>query len=245
MNDGMIQYHINTEWRKHVINYYAIKKKKEKAKESYNESLYCNNNAVYSTALKIWIEFLVDEEKYVFYNSIVDMSINDSINSYALLMKYIDLDLSLRMPLLRDVVISYLKPFKKTQGRLNKNHTIEASDIAIEKEDLLVVHNKLLAYRDQVFAHYDLSIRSPRSSSIGISLRGQGYYWEDYAKIIPQIGELLAYVKGLIIAYKEKHKLDNHNEYFNKYVEIDNPTTELSPKYLNELHLNSLRDISV
>lgn len=142
----------------------------------YSTCDYCNGEKNWSEALDLWIEYMKKEEEYSFYRHFTSQSLEDARNSFSLLVELKSVDNRLRMPLLRDAVTSYARPFKNSHGRLGIR--LNASEMGCpHPKDM---HDRILGLRDQVFAHCDISVKKPRVTVIGISLRGAGFYWEDY-----------------------------------------------------------------
>lgn len=64
-----------------------------------------------------------------------------------------------RYCVLRDLIVTYARPFSANRGRLFKQHRLESDVVPIEMQAL---HAELVALRDQVFAHTDHDARDPR-----------------------------------------------------------------------------------
>ena len=63
-----------------------------------------------------------------------------------------------KLALIRDVIISYARPFSKNRGRITEEHRLKDSFVPMEHKAL---HDDLLRFRDQVFAHTDIKAHDP------------------------------------------------------------------------------------
>ena len=90
--------------------------------------------------------------------------------------------LDVRYCLLRDLVVSYARPFSSNRGRVFKRHRLEKGEVV--PIAMRPLHAELLALRDQAFAHTDHDFRNPqiarwpRSSggaTYGMSFRNPAY----------------------------------------------------------------------
>ena len=93
------------------------------------------------------------------------------------------------MPLMRDAIISYAALFCKSKGRVFTKRHLESKNFV--PDSLLETHKKICTDRDLIFAHCDLGARDPKVSKVGIALRGQGFYWDDYSALLPQFKDLI------------------------------------------------------
>lgn len=59
----------------------------------------------------------------------------------------------LAYPLFRDVIIAYIRPFKKSKGRYKPHHKIQGDKYV--PSHMQALHKELETYRDSVFAHTD------------------------------------------------------------------------------------------
>lgn len=69
-------------------------------------------------------------------------------------------DKYLKSALLRDAVISYAKPFSSNRFR-DQSKGLRISDNHVPKE-LTDAHNEILALRDELIAHTDMTVQKPR-----------------------------------------------------------------------------------
>ena len=242
MQSSFSQYEINSEWRRHAINYFIRRKSLDKSqRDRYSEGIYCDNDVEYEAALIKWISFLKDEERYIFYNTIIDLSFGQSKRTLEILDKYKGNFNELQMPLLRDVVINYVMPFHKSQGRLGVSYRI---DLKISNPLLEGIHDKLVSDRDQIFAHADLGIRSPRASALGIKVAGLSNMWNEYHTILPKIGDLIDCWNETLNDYKIVEKLSDFYKYFSKHNQTYG-IEEKSPEKLNKMYELEINKIVV
>lgn len=238
MDDNLKQYHINSSWRKHVLKFIeSTKAVSSRSSHNANKGAfttleYCNGDVEYARALDLWLEFMEEEERYSFYQHFATVSIGEAQRSLGLLMARKDSDPDIRMPLLRDMFTSYSRPFKYSHGRLTKKYRLtEAIGIPVPEE----VHKKILSDRDQLYAHCDLSVKAPRVSKLGISLRGAGYYWSDYESLLPSIVILFDNAMSLIRQYIKKENMDDTAAFFKRF-EDSKSLTANEPELLNKIY---------
>lgn len=62
------------------------------------------------------------------------------------------------LALIKIAIISYSRPFKKCRGEYDKYYKLEADIIPNQYKDL---HQKIITYRDQIFAHSDIDLKKP------------------------------------------------------------------------------------
>lgn len=237
MSDQFAQYRINTNWRYHVHRFAeerkkAIAKERRKAGKSMLSTLeYCSGDAEYANALDQWLEFMVEEERFVFFVHFVSQSLKDAKRSLQLLVERKEEDPHIRMPLLRDSFTCYSRPFKYSHGRLGR-YRLEEDIGTPEPRD---VHKKVIHDRDKLYAHCELSVRSPRVSKVGISLIGTGYYWDDYIKLLPSIQDVFDSAIRLVESYVKKEGMADMDTFFSRFESTDS-LTDLEPKLLNDLY---------
>jgi hypothetical protein len=108
-------------------------------------------------------------------------------------------DLELRYCILRDIVVTYSRPFSKNFGRVFRKHALPEDIVPAAMRQL---HGELINLRDQVFAHTDHGFRNPqiarfpRKSGGGdypMSFRNPAY--EDLNTRLPEIRELVVSVE--------------------------------------------------
>jgi hypothetical protein len=237
MNEQLIQYEINTNWRYHVHRFVeeriSVVNKRSKANKSPLSMLeYCGGNVAYANALDQWYEYMKEEERFSFYVHFVSQSLTDAKKSLQLLVERHEDDPIIRMPLLRDSFTCYSRPFKSSYGRLGINYRIEEDVGTPSPRD---VHEKVIHDRDRLYAHCDLSVREPRVSKFGISLKGAGFYWNDYVKLLPSIGDVFNSAITLVKEYIKEQGMTDTVEFFKRFENIKG-LTDREPKLLNELY---------
>ncbi len=77
------------------------------------------------------------------------MDLNDARVTLELIQRVSD-D-SIRIPILRDAIVTYARPFSKNFGRLHPKHRLREEFVQAEQ---LALHRELLEFRDSAFAHY-------------------------------------------------------------------------------------------
>ena len=241
MNDHLKEYRINSNWRHHALQFIEAKKKNSRRpshgakKESFTTLDYCNGDPEYASALDTWLEFMEEEERLFFYKYLATQCIDEARRSLDLLLARKDTDPDIRMPLLRDMVTSYSRPFKESHGRLNKKYRL-AGVIGIPSPE--EVHNKILSDRDQVYAHCDLSVKTPRSSRLGgFSMRAVGYHWPDYESLLASMVILMDSAVSLIRRYISREGMDDEAAFFQRFENPDALTAK-EPELLNQLYGN-------
>jgi hypothetical protein len=101
------------------------------------------------------------------------------------------------MPLMRDAIVAYAAPFTESKGRISTKPKWSLKEIESSIPDPLQnIHRKICDDRDEIVTHCDLNPLNPRVGSSGIiTLRGAGYYWGDYQKLIPEFEKLILVVQ--------------------------------------------------
>lgn len=111
-------------------------------------------------------------------------------------------DLELRYCILRDIVVTYSRPFSKNLGRVYRKHALAEDAVPAAMRGL---HTELLKLRDQAFAHTDHDFRNPqiarfpREGGAGLysmSFRNPSY--EDLNTRLPEIRELVVAVEQCV-----------------------------------------------
>jgi len=118
----------------------------------------------------------------------------------------------LRMPLIRDAIVSYASLFRKSNGRGRTKWNLEAQIFV--PDELRDIHEKVCFDRDAVIAHCDLAPRNPIVSTVGIGLRGAGFYWDDYKALIPKLKELIEAVLKRLDSYVTAENMSSPREAF-------------------------------
>lgn len=64
-----------------------------------------------------------------------------------------------RNALLRDIIVTYARPFSSSKGKEIKKHKLSLKFVPSQKRNL---HNELIDLRNQLFAHTDLQYKNPK-----------------------------------------------------------------------------------
>lgn len=111
-------------------------------------------------------------------------------------------DPGVRYCVLRDIVVTYSRPFSKNLGRVFRKHALSDDVVPAVKRDL---HAELLKLRDQAFAHSDHDFRNPQIARFP-QKGGGGHYlmsfrnpaYENLNKRLPEIRELVVSVEQAV-----------------------------------------------
>lgn len=95
-------------------------------------------------------------EKYSFLK-IYTIDFDSASHLFKVLKRYKRKDV--RYSLLRDIVVTYARPFSQNKGTLLRNHSLP---LRLVPKNCRPLHNLLIKVRNQLFAHTDLSYRSPQ-----------------------------------------------------------------------------------
>ena len=106
---------------------------------------------------------------------------------------------NVRYPLLRDIVVTYCRPFTESNGiGINKDfHGVKK----FPNEQMKLLHSKLLTLRKELFAHTDLTYKNPKISNWSTDERKwfpmsfKGYDYELLNNELPNIQNLINYVQ--------------------------------------------------
>jgi hypothetical protein len=118
-----------------------------------------------------------------------------------LLDHYVDSDPRLRMPLMRDAIVSYGALFHESRGRVSRRFTLDATLIP---SALRSTHDEVCEHRDVIVAHCDLRPRDPHVAPFGIILRGAGFYEKDYLQLRASFKDLVEAVLANLGDYRTK-----------------------------------------
>lgn len=99
----------------------------------------------------------VNGEQYKFYR-LYDIEFENAIRSLKILKRYKRLDI--RYVLLRDISISYTKPFSGNKGFKMSDHQLKTKGFV--PSCFLSLHKELVDLRNKIFAHADLTYRNPK-----------------------------------------------------------------------------------
>ena len=211
----MQKYRIRKKWRTLVCEYVKLQKKLKQKNDGCSPRQYCKNEGIALSAFRWWLEYIKREDKFTYYRSFATEYLRRAKRALELLDHYIDLDPNLRMPLMRDAIISYAALFCDSDGRVFTKWILEAQKFV--PQHLQRVHNKIRTYRNVIIAHCALGPRDPKVSTFGISMVGKGFYWEDYRALIPQFKELIQAVLNNLDVYVTQENLSSAEEAFQDF----------------------------
>ena len=134
-------------------------------------------------------------EQYTFYRL---YSIDFDTTKYTLrvLKRYRSKDV--RYCLLRDIVVSYCRPFSRNKGEKISNHTLGKKVVPKEFHSL---HDELVRIRNQLFAHTDSIYRQPKVANFSTDshkcfpMSFRGYDYNKLDKRISEIDKLVVAVE--------------------------------------------------
>src|SRR5690348_6747188 len=131
------------------------------------------------------------EEKYTFYR-LCHIDFTEAINSLKMLSKYEHP--YIKFVLLRDIIISYARPYSKTKGVFTPEHRLKAKGLV--PRQLKSLHQTLLGLRNKIIAHTDLIARNPQV--VNWSSDVQKYFPMSFKNYTNEYNDLI----------KNSHKLD-------------------------------------
>lgn len=95
------------------------------------------------------------KEEYAFY-SFAEDDLKEAYRSLEAVNRYKrDVVIS---ALIKIAIISYSRPFKKCHGEYKKHYNLKDDIIPKQHKNL---HQKIIIYRDQIFAHSDINLKKP------------------------------------------------------------------------------------
>jgi len=115
-----------------------------------------------------------DIEKYYFYR-LYSIDLDSTKHSLCVLKRYRREDV--RHCLLRDIVVSYARPFSGNKGQDIPKHKLTKK---VVPRNLCQLHDDLIKLRNQLFAHTDYTYRRPgtqkstEKGSKGVGQKGSG-----------------------------------------------------------------------
>jgi hypothetical protein len=96
-------------------------------------------------------------EKYHSYR-LYSIDLDTALHSIRVLKRYRREDV--RYCLLRDIVVSYARPFSGNKGETIPKHTLSKKEVP---KHLRPLHGELIDLRNQLFAHTDFTYRRPKA----------------------------------------------------------------------------------
>ncbi|BEQ15764.1 hypothetical protein [Desulfoferula mesophila] len=142
-------------------------------------------------------------QKYLFYK-VYTIDFDTALRTLRVLSRYRKNDV--RYCLLRDIVITYCRPFSKNKGS-NFHNSLRSKKFV--PQIFLPFHTELMAVRNQLFAHTDLTYYRPQvvnwstPGQIRFPMAFKGY---DYAKLNARVSEIKKLVNS--VAQKLQNEID-------------------------------------
>jgi len=100
----------------------------------------------------------LQNEDYLFLR-LYSIDFDTALGSLAALDRVTDGDV--RVSMLRDIVVTYARPFSGNRGRSIRSHRLSDLLPAVVPQKHEALHAKLIRFRDQLFAHTDLEAYNP------------------------------------------------------------------------------------
>ncbi|MBI4222867.1 MAG: hypothetical protein HY607_09300 [Planctomycetes bacterium] len=116
-----------------------------------------------------------------------------------------------RNALLRDITVTYAKPFFGNKGEKISKHTLTLKFVPLRQRDL---HNELMNLRKQLFAHTDLTYKNPKVANWSSEKRRwfpmsfRGY---DYSSLNKRIDEIVNLISSVQDELRKKTKEIENN----------------------------------
>ena len=135
-------------------------------------------------------------EKYHFYR-LYSIDLDSALHSLRVLKRYRREDV--RYCLLRDIVVSYARPFSGNKGEKIPKNTLTQK---VVPKQLRSFHAELIDARNQLFAHTDFTYRRPKAVNWSTSGRKcfpmsfRSYDYEKLDRRVPEIENLILSVTG-------------------------------------------------
>ena len=133
-----------------------------------------------------------DIEKYYFYR-LYSIDLDSTKHSLCVLKRYRRKDV--RHCLLRDIVVSYARPFSGNKGQDIPKHKLTKK---VVPRNLRQLHDDLIKLRNQLFAHTDYTYRRPKVANWSTASQKwfpMSFRSYDYAKLDSRVSEIESLVK--------------------------------------------------
>jgi hypothetical protein len=102
--------------------------------------------------------------------------------------------------LLRDLIVTYCRPFSGNRGKLKKKHRLEALLPAVVPPEYDELHKTLTRYRDKLFAHTDMDAYAPRATKwaqeVGASFP-MSFWGLDYTLLLARLPDIRALLSAV------------------------------------------------
>jgi hypothetical protein len=133
-------------------------------------------------------------EEYYFYR-LYSIDLDSTKHSLRVIQRYRRKDV--RYCLLRDIIVSYARPFSGNKGQDISKHTLTRR---VVPKRLWPLHDELINLRNELFAHTDYTYRRPKvvnwstASRKWFPMSFRGY---DYNKLDSRVSEIESLVKAV------------------------------------------------
>lgn len=146
------------------------------------------------------------EEKYAFYSFAKD-DLKDAYRSLEAMKRY-KRGIAISA-LVKSAIISYSRPFKKCRARDNQYYKLQNDVIPGQYKTL---HQKIITYRDQIFAHTDIDLRKPAvtkwkiENKAGFAVSCRGFSLKDFLHGTEKMKQLIKRVLSSLQRYTNEIK---------------------------------------
>jgi len=128
-------------------------------------------------------------EPYYFLR-LYSVDLSTAVAAFKVLKCYVEPEV--QYPVLRDLIVTYVRPFSTNQGREGKNVLSVKKHVPKTMRSL---HGELVRARMQQFAHTDLTYYSPKViTSLGFGMSFKGF---DYAALLRRLSDIEDLVKAV------------------------------------------------
>jgi hypothetical protein len=145
-------------------------------------------------------------EEYAFYSFAKD----DLIEAYSSLkaIKKYKKNVAISA-LVKAAVISYARPFKKCHGKYKACYKLQSNIIPHPYQSL---HQKIITYRDQIFAHTDIDVRGPDIKKLKFeskeifAITYRGFSYKDFLHEIEKMKKLIECIVSTLQQHRNEMK---------------------------------------
>jgi len=137
------------------------------------------------------------EEEYVFYRNATG-DLTEAVSSLKMINRY-KRQIAISA-LMKTAIIAYSRPFKTCKGKYGR-YKIKDSIIP---NNFTALHQKIIKYRDQIFAHHDIPIRKPTlhkwqmKNKTRYPITFKGFYAKDFSHEINNMKQLIKELLNLL-----------------------------------------------
>jgi hypothetical protein len=139
-----------------------------------------------------------DDGEYLFLR-LSRIDFEEARESLALLARY--RRRAVRYCILRDVIVTYARPFSRNRDREGRPHQLKTASVPLEMRRL---HHELIRLRDQAFAHSDHEFRRPNVTRIRFAEKNRYFLgfsipsFDALEQSADEIQELIAHMHKLM-----------------------------------------------